>query len=68
MIPSFSIMGINPDFEARAKKVQDYAGVQQSTEGIVDMVLQIEIACTQACEELEIEFNSLKSNNYGESR
>ncbi|MBA3663076.1 MAG: PAS domain S-box protein [Bacteroidetes bacterium] len=63
MIPSFSIMGINTDFENMAKKVQDYAGSQQDAEGIPEMVLQLETVCTQACKELEIEFNALKKNN-----
>jgi len=63
MIPSFSIMGISADFENMAKKVQEYASTQQLTEGIPDMVLQLEKICVQACEELEIEFNSIKNTN-----
>jgi CheY-like chemotaxis protein len=61
MIPSFSIMGISPDFENMAKKVQEYAGTQQQTAGINDLVLQLEHVCTQACEELTAEFNTLKN-------
>jgi hypothetical protein len=63
MIPSFSIMGISTDFEDMARKVQEYASTQQLTEGIPDMVLQLEKICIQACEELEIEFNSIKNSN-----
>ena len=63
MIPSFSIMGISPDFENMAKKVQDYASSQQQAEGIPDMVLQIENICTQACNELKEEFNTIKNTN-----
>ena len=63
MIPSFSIMGISVDFENMAKKVQEYASTQQLTDGIPDMVLQLERICVQACEELEIEFNSIKNTN-----
>jgi len=63
MIPSFSIMGINPDFEIMAKKIQDYASSQQQAEGIPDMVLQIENICTQACHELKEEFNTIKNTN-----
>lgn len=63
MIPSFSIMGISTDFENMARKVQEYASTQQLTEGIPDMVLQLEKICIQACEELEIEFNSIKNTN-----
>src|SRR6187399_874776 len=61
MIPSFSIMGISPDFENMAKKVQDYASTQQSAEGIPDMVLKLENVCAQACKELTEEFNSIKN-------
>ena len=61
MIPSFSIMGINPNFENMAKKVQEFASTQQQTEGIKDMVLQIGDICTQACKELEEEYNKFKN-------
>jgi len=62
MIPSFAIMGMSVDFENMAKKVQEYAGTQQQSEDISDMVLQLENICTHACEELEIEFNTIKNN------
>jgi len=61
MIPSFSIMGINTDFENMAKKIQDYASTQQLADGIHDMILQLENVCTQACKELTEEFNSIKN-------
>jgi len=60
MIPSFSIMGISPDFENMAKKVQEFASTQIQTEGINDMVLQIGNVCTQACHELEEEYDKIK--------
>ena len=63
MIPSFSIVGINVEFENMAKKIQEYASTQQQTAGISDMVLHLENICTQACEELQGEFNTIKSNN-----
>ncbi len=63
MIPSFSIMGISADFENMAKKVQEYASTQQQTDGIPDLVLQLENVCTQACEELKEEFNTIKNTN-----
>ncbi len=62
MIPSFSIMGIHPDFENMAKRVQEYASSQQETEAIADLVIQLENICAQACEELEEEFNIIKTN------
>jgi PAS domain S-box-containing protein len=60
MIPSFSIMGINSDFENIAKKVQEYASTQKQTDGIPFMVRQLEKVCTQACNELEKEFKRIK--------
>ncbi|MDP2888854.1 MAG: ATP-binding protein [Bacteroidota bacterium] len=63
MIPSFSIMGISEDFETMAKKVQEYASTQKQTDGISDMVVQLENVCEQACKELEIEFNIIKDTN-----
>ena len=61
MIPSFSIMGINPDFEDMAKRVQEYATTQSQAEGIPDLVLQLENICVQACQELEEEFKTIKN-------
>ena len=64
MIPSFSIVGIAKDFENMAKKIQEYAGIQQQTVGILEMMLQIENICNQACEELEQELITLKINQH----
>ncbi len=61
MIPSFSIMGINNSFEIMAKKVQEFASTQIQIEGIEEMVMQIEKVCTQACRELELEYNTIKN-------
>ena len=57
-------MGISTDFENMAKKVQEYASTQQQTDGIPDLVMQIENICAQACKELEEEFNMIKNTNY----
>jgi PAS domain S-box-containing protein len=65
MIPSFSIMGINPDFETMAKKVQEFANTQGQEEGIHGMILQIESVCSQACKELEEEYNNIKNRTNG---
>jgi len=62
MIPSFSIMGISPDYENIAMQVQEYAVSQQQTDGILYLVLQLENICEQACLELEEEFNTIKNN------
>jgi CheY-like chemotaxis protein len=61
LIPSFAIMGININFENMAKKLQEYASSQQITEGIPDLVMQLENVCTQACNELKIEFITIKN-------
>jgi PAS domain S-box-containing protein len=63
MIPSFSIMGISPDFENMAKQVKEYAFTQQQTDGVLYLVLQLEDICEQACMELEEEFNTIKNAN-----
>ena len=63
MIPSFSIMGINADFENMAKKVQEFASTQKQSDGINDMVLQLGNICTQACSELEEEYDKIKRKN-----
>lgn len=62
MIPSFSIMGIHTDFEKIAKRVQEYANTQKETEGMPDLVYQLENVCSKACEELEVEFNTIKNS------
>jgi PAS domain S-box-containing protein len=61
MIPSFSIMGMSVDFENMAKKVQQYTSAQQETEKIHELVLILTDICTQACAELEEEFNTIKN-------
>ncbi|MFZ4457008.1 MAG: PAS domain S-box protein [Bacteroidales bacterium] len=62
MIPSFSIMGISPDFENMAKKVQEYASTQKQSDTISGLVLQIANVCSQACEELRTEFERIKKS------
>jgi PAS domain S-box-containing protein len=62
LIPSFSIMGINADFETMARKVQDFANNQQQSKGIPEMVVQLENVCMQACEELKEELNTIKNS------
>ena len=61
MIPSFIVMGISADFEDIARKVQDLAHLQQQSDTIPDLVLQLTNACTQSCIELKEEYNTIKS-------
>ncbi len=63
IIPSFAIMGINPDYENMARKVQDFAKNQQQSDGISELVIQIDTVCTQACAELEAEYTLIKNSN-----
>lgn len=63
MIPSFAIMGIHPDFENMAKKIQEYAITQEQAPGITHLVKEIEKVCNQACDELKEELNKLKTKN-----
>lgn len=60
MIPSFSIMGINPAFEQMARKVQDYASACKEADEMPEMIHQLENICFQACEELKEDFNTIK--------
>ncbi len=53
LIPSFSIMGINKDYEEIAKKIQEYSRTQKHLNEIQELVLQLETVCLQACEELK---------------
>jgi CheY-like chemotaxis protein len=61
LIPSFSIMGINADFEKMAQKVQEYAKNQQQAEGIPEMIQQLEKVFMQSCEELKEELETIKN-------
>jgi PAS domain S-box-containing protein len=61
MIPSFSIVGINKDFEEMAKKIMLFATSQEEMEGIHELVLKVEDVCTNACMELKEELNRIKS-------
>ncbi len=60
MIPSFSIMGISPDYENMAKQVQEFASTQDQPDGIKELVFKLGNVCNQACRELEEELIGLK--------
>jgi hypothetical protein len=44
-----------------AKKIQDFAIIQDQSEEIYDLVLQLEEVCLQACSELQEELNLIKN-------
>jgi PAS domain S-box-containing protein len=60
LIPSFSIMGIDKEYEEIAKKIQEYSRTRQHPDEIQGLVLQLETVCSQACEELREEYNYIK--------
>lgn len=63
MIPSFSIVGIDPQFEQMAKRLQDYANIQMQSGEMQDLAVKLERVCMQACSELEIEFHKIQPTN-----
>lgn len=63
IIPSFAIMGIHVDFENIAKRIQDYATTRKQGVEISEMVIRLEMVCLQACQELQVEYNFIKSKN-----
>lgn len=63
LIPSFSIMGISSNFENIAKKIQEYASTMQQTDGVLELVNQLEVVCSKACEELREDLISIKNGN-----
>ncbi len=63
MIPSFAIMGISADFEKMAVHIKEFAAAAEPTEAITEMVSQLEMICTKACEELTEELNTIKSTH-----
>ena len=60
IIPSFSIMGMSPIFENIAKKIQECASTEQHTDEIPDLVVKLDVVCSQACKELEDELILIK--------
>lgn len=62
MIPSFSIVGISPDVENMAKKIQHFASAQERADRLNDLVLHLEIICGQACEELQEALIQIKNS------
>lgn len=61
MIPSFSIVGMDKSFEKMAKRLQEYALLQEQNSDINQIISQLEDACTIACKELKEEYNRIKS-------
>jgi CheY-like chemotaxis protein len=62
MIPSFSIMGMNIEFEEMAKKIQEYARTRQHLDVIEGLIGKIDAICKQACLELKEEYRIIEKN------
>jgi PAS domain S-box-containing protein len=60
LIPSFSIMGITKEYEQLATQIQKNAATGENTGEIHDLILQLEIALSQVCAELELEYNLIE--------
>lgn len=63
MIPSFAIMGINPEITSVALKIQEYARRLELSEDLDKLISNVENVCNQACIELELELINLKNPN-----
>jgi PAS domain S-box-containing protein len=60
LIPSFSIMGIDKEFENMAKEIQEYSRSKKHLKQVEGLALQLEKVCSLACEELKEAYNLLK--------
>ena len=60
MIPSFSIVGINKNYEVMAKRIMDLARAQEHADDMPGMIAQLSDICSNACTELQEYFNTLK--------
>lgn len=62
IIPSFSIMGINKEFETLATKIQEYSRTRQHLDEIEGLVIQVDAICSRACMELKEEYKLIEKN------
>lgn len=60
MIPSFAIMGIDPEFTELAQKIQEYAEKLELSIELNDLVEQLENVCNQSLIELKNELLNIK--------
>lgn len=63
MLPSFAIIGIGKPVEEMAHKIQDAALAGDSTSRLSNLISQLDLACTNACRELQRELKILAQNN-----
>ena len=65
MIPSFSIIGLDPNVLEIAKRIQEYAYSIEISEEIKNLVAELENVCSMSFEELQVELSNLKILNDG---
>jgi PAS domain S-box-containing protein len=63
IIPSFSIMGINKEYETVAVKIQEYASSKNHLDEIGELISKIDAICSQACTELKEEYKIIEKNS-----
>jgi CheY-like chemotaxis protein len=61
MIPSLSIVGMDKSYEKMARKLQEYALLQEQNSDISEILVKLEDACIVACKELKDEYNRINS-------
>ncbi|MGZ4090146.1 MAG: response regulator, partial [Bacteroidia bacterium] len=59
IIPTFSIMGINEEYEEMAKKIKEHAAKKEESSLINTLLTRIEEVCSRAVKELEPELEAL---------
>ena len=60
ILPSFSIMGINPEHTDLARKIQTHAEELELSEELNELINQLETVCSESCIELEHELKKIK--------
>jgi len=61
IIPSFSIMGMNKEYENIAIKIQEYSFQKQNLDKIKGLILQLDAACSESYLELKEEYEKIES-------
>lgn len=59
LIPSFTIMGINTEFEAISKHIQKTAYAGHNSPELNALITQLENVCSNACQEIESELQAI---------
>ena len=59
MMPSFTIMGMSSEIIEIAKNIEECTHTLKVSKNLNELILRLEISCTKACAELEIELNNL---------